>query len=436
MIKKIRIKFTLIYILTTGIILGCLCAWYLHMSEAQLKNQSRITLQNNINSIVYKLQSSKIIDNTWLSQMEFGNKLIIHVEDNKNPLMFRGSFKTGKKRELLIENAQQEALKKYNLDVKTPPKSVIDVNSITFEIKGSENETYQAAAVIIPSNGGWQSLTLLRDLSMQKSDMLYGRIMFFTAITVVMILLSAFGWWFSGRSIEPINTSRKQQTEFIASASHELRSPLTVLSVSLSAFEICETEDEKKRFLNTIKNECKRMSRLVDDLLLLASADSGTWSFQAGEVEPDTLIINTYESYEEIVKTKEQSLTLDLPMEQLPVIRGDFQRLRQALGCLLDNAVFYTQPGGKIILGACKTKRSLLIYVSDNGEGIPDECKEKIFERFYRADSSRSKKEHYGLGLSVSKEILRLHKGKIYVRDTNGGGSTFFIELPLNTYNH
>lgn len=356
--------------------------------------------------------------------------LIIHIEDNRKPLLFKGAFKTGIKRELLIEKAQREALKKYNFDINIPPRSAIDVNSITFEIKGSENERYQAATIIIPSSDGWQSLTLIRDLSIQKSDMMYSRIMFFTAITVVMISLSAFGWWFSGRAIKPIDISRKQQTEFVASASHELRSPLAVLGVSVSALEICGTEDEKKKFLNTIKNECKRMSRLVDDLLLLASADSGTWSFQAGEVEPDTLIISIYESYEEIVKAKKQSLTLDIPMEQLPVIKGDFQRLRQALGCLLDNAVFYTQTGGKIILGACKTKRSLLIYVSDDGAGIPDEYKEKIFERFYRTDSSRSKKEHYGLGLSVSKEIIRMHRGKIYVRDTNGGGSTFFIELP------
>jgi len=430
MLKKLRIKFTIIYILTTGIILGCLCAWYLYMSETQLKSQNGITFQNNINSIVYKLQSSKIIDNTWLSQMEAGNMLIIHIEDNRKPLLFKGAFKTGIKRELLIEKAQREALKKYNFDINIPPRSAIDVNSITFEIKGSENERYQAATVIIPSSDGWQSLTLIRDLSIQKSDMMYSRIMFFTAITVVMISLSAFGWWFSGRAIKPIDISRKQQTEFVASASHELRSPLAVLGVSVSALEICGTEDEKKKFLNTIKNECKRMSRLVDDLLLLASADSGTWSFQAGEVEPDTLIISIYESYEEIVKAKKQSLTLELPMEQLPVIKGDFQRLRQALGCLLDNAVFYTQPSGKIILGACKTKRSLLIYVSDDGAGIPDEYKEKIFERFYRTDSSRSKKEHYGLGLSVSKEIVRMHRGKIYVQDTNGGGSTFFIELP------
>lgn len=431
MLKKLRLKFTLIYILTTGIILGCLCAWYLHISEMQLKDQSGITFQNNINSIVYKLQSSKIIDDTWLSRMEAGNMLIIHIEDNGHPLMFKGVFKTGLKRDLLVEKAQDKALKEYNFDIKASPRSAIDINSITFEIDGDENEPYQAAAVIIPSSAGWQSLTLLRDLSMQKSDMLHNSIRFFAAMGAVMISLSAFGWWFAGRAIEPIEMSRRQQTEFVAAASHELRSPLTVLGVSASALEICKTGDEKQKFLNTIKNECKRMSRLIDDLLILASADSCTWSFLTDEVEPDTLIVNVYEAYEEIAKAKRQLLALNLPKESLPVIKGDSQRLRQALGCLMDNALFYTQPGGKITLGAYKTKRSLLIYVSDNGPGIPDECKTKIFERFYRADSSRSKKEHYGLGLSVVKEIISLHNGKIYVRDAKGGGSTFFIELPL-----
>ncbi|WP_313341680.1 HAMP domain-containing sensor histidine kinase [Sedimentibacter sp.] len=400
------------------------------MSETQLKNQSSITFRNNINSIVYKLQSGRVIDNTWLSQMESGNMLIIHIEDNRKPLLFRGALKTGVERELLVEKAQKVAFEKHNFDIKLPPRSSIDVSSITFEISGEDNEPYQAAAVILPSSaGGWQSLTLLMDLSMQKSDMLQSRIKFFFAITVVMASLSVFGWQFAGKAIQPIEASRRQQTEFVAAASHELRSPLTVLGVSASAFEISETENEKRRFLNTIKNECKRMSRLVDDLLLLASADAGTWSFRAGEVEPDTLIINTYEAYEEIAKAKNQSLILDLPDESLPAIKGDFQRLSQALCCLLDNAVFYTEPGGKIILGACKTKRTFLIYVADNGKGIPDEYKEKVFERFYRTDSSRSKKEHYGLGLSVAKEIISLHRGKIYVKDTKGGGSTFFIEF-------
>lgn len=431
--RKLRIKFTITYIVTTGIILGCFFAWYLYTSEAQLKNQSDITFQNNINSIVYKLQSGKIIDNTWLSQMEAGNMLIIHIEDNRKPLMFKGTFKTGVKREFLIEKAQETALKKYNFDIKESPKSTIDVKSITFEIVGNENEPYQAAAVIIPSSSGWQSLTLLRDLSVQKSAMTHSRLKFFTAITVVMISLSAFGWWFAGRAIEPVAISRRQQTEFVAAASHELRSPLAVLGVSASALEVCDSENERKKFLNTIKTEIKRMSRLIDDLLLLANADASIWSFRADEFEPETLAITTYEAYEEIVKAKKQSLTLNLPEEPLPSTSGDFQRLRQALGCLLDNAVFYTQLGGKITLGAYKTKHSLFFYVSDNGEGIPDEYKEKIFERFYRTDPSRSKKEHYGLGLSVAKEIIRLHRGKIYVRDAKVGGSIFFIELPLTT---
>lgn len=431
MLKKLRIKFTLTYILTTGIILGCFLTWYLNMSETQLKNQSGITFQNNINSIVYKLQSSRVMDNTWLSQMEAGNMLIIHIEDNQKPLLFRGAFKTGIKRELLVEKVQKDALEKHNFDIKLPPRSSIDISSVIFEITGEDNEPYQAAAVIIPSSNGWQSLTLLRDLSMQKSDILQSRIKFFAVITIVMISLSLFGWWFAGKAIQPIEESRKQQTEFVAAASHELRSPLTVLGISTSAFEISGTENEKRRFLNTIKNECKRMSRLVDDLLLLASSDSGTWSFRAGEVEPDTLIINAYEAYEEMIRVKNQSLTLDLPEESLPVIKGDFQRLSQALCCLLDNAVYYTKPGGEIVLGANRTKRSLLIYVADNGKGIPDKYKEKVFERFYRMDSSRSKKEHYGLGLSVAKEIIRLHRGKIYVKDTKGGGSTFFMELPF-----
>lgn len=428
--RKLRIKFTITYIVTTGIILGCFFTWYVQASETELKNQSAITFQSNINSIVYKLQSSKIVDNTWLSQMETGNRLIIHIEDNRKPLMFKGAFKIGEKRKFLVEKAQETALTTFNFDIKEPPKSTIDVKNITFEINGDDNIPYQAATVIVPSSSGWQSLTLLMDLSAQKSAMINSRLKFFAAITIVMLLLSAFGWWFAGKAIEPLEISRKRQTEFVAAASHELRSPLTVIGVSTSALKVCKSENERKKFLCTINSEIKRMSRLIDDLLLLSNADTSIHSFHTDEFEPETLAITTYEAYEQVVKTKKQSLTLSLPEEPLPSIKGDFQMLRQALGCILDNAVFYTQQGGKITLGTYKTKHSIIFYVSDNGKGISDEYKEKVFERFYRTDSSRSKKDHYGLGLSVAKEIIRLHEGKIYVKDTKGGGSTFFIELP------
>lgn len=431
MLKKLRIRFTLICVLTTGLILMCLSAWNLYVTEIQVEKQSGITFQNNINSIIYKLQVSKTIDNSWLSQIEAGNGLIIHIEDNKTPLMFKGSWQPTTDRNILISKAQTKALESYNFNIKSPPDSIIEIKSVTFEITGDENEKYQAAAVIIPSDNGWQSLTLLRDLRQEEYNKLLNRIKFISAIIVVIIILSAFSWWFAGIAIEPIVNSSRQQMEFVAAASHELRAPLAVVNTSASAIPVCENKNDEKKFLDVINRECLRMSRLVDDLLILASADAQTWSFQKEKVEIETAVMNTYETYEQMAKKKNQKLLLELPDYPLPEIQGDRQRMEQALASLLDNAIYYTQDKGIIKIGAYHIKGNIVIYISDNGPGIPDEMKKRIFERFYRIDSSRSKNEHYGLGLSVAKEIINKHNGKIYVNDTKGGGSTFFIELPV-----
>lgn len=431
MLKKLRIRFTIICVLTTGIILSCLSAWYLYMSEIQVKNQSNTTFQNNINSIVYKLQSSKTIDNTWLSQLESGNMLIVHIEDNKKPLMFRGSWKPITDRNTLIERVQSKALEIYNFNIKSSPESILNISSVTFEIEGDKKEKYQAATTVIPSSNGWQSLTLLRDLRHEEENKFYNRLTFFIAVIIVMIILFIFSWWFAGTAIKPIEKSNQQQMEFVAAASHELRSPLAVLKASASAVNISNDKKDTEKFLSAINRECQRMSRLIDDLLLLASADAKTWSFQTERVEIETLLTNTYENFEHIAKKRNQTLVLDLPYKSIPIIQGDFERMEQAMSALLDNALFYTQDGGKITIGAYSTNRSIIIYVADNGIGISDENKEKIFQRFYRTDASHSKKEHYGLGLSVTSKIVKLHRGKVYVKDTNGRGSTFVIELPL-----
>lgn len=344
--------------------------------------------------------------------------------------MFKGSWKPITDRNILIERTQSKALETFDFDIKLSPESVINTQSVTFEIQGDKKEKYQAATVVIPSSNGWQSLTLLRDLRLEEESKFYNRLKFFIAIIIVMIVLFIFSWWFAGNAIKPIEKSNRQQKEFIAAASHELRSPLAVLNSSASAIAKCDNKKETEKFLSAINRECSRMSRLVDDLLILAGSDAKTWSFNKEIIEVETLLINTYESYEYIAKQKNQTLFIDLPCKSIPVIHGDFQRMQQAMSSLLDNAIFYTPEGGEITIGAYTKNHSIIIYVADNGIGISDENKEKVFHRFYRVDSSRSKKEHYGLGLSITNEIIKLHKGKIYIKDTKGGGSTFVIELP------
>jgi signal transduction histidine kinase len=230
--------------------------------------------------------------------------------------------------------------------------------------------------------------------------------------------------------LEPLKKSRQQQTEFIASASHELRTPVTVIQSSLSALGKAN-EEEAPRFYNSIESECVRMSRLISDLLSLASTDSFTISTQLKKIEIDTLLLDVTEKFDLLAKEKGMRISLKLPPGKVPQIKGDALRLTQVFAILLDNAISYSGENGQIQLSLELLKSRVKIQVADNGPGISDEQKDKIWERFYRGDPSRKSEGHFGLGLAIAKEIVGLHKGKISVNDNPGGGSVFMVSLPI-----
>ena len=220
--------------------------------------------------------------------------------------------------------------------------------------------------------------------------------------------------------------------EFVASASHELRSPVTVMGLSIASLEKSRNEEDTNKFICSLKHECTRMSRLVNDLLTLAGSDINAVPLNSEKIDVQTLLLSLYEHYTSLAVSSGLKLTINLPDCPIPVLNGDYQRLYQALSAILDNALFYTPSGGNVKLGYYPGRKKLTIYVSDTGTGIKGENKGKIFDRFFREDPARSRKEHYGLGLSIAKEIVNSHSGKIYVKDTEGGGSTFVIVLPIN----
>ena len=249
-------------------------------------------------------------------------------------------------------------------------------------------------------------------------------------VAVAILLLWLFAWLFTKRAIRPIEESRRKQVEFVSAASHELRSPLAVIQASISAIPEASPE-QARRFAQTISQECRRMSHLVDDMLMLAAADNSTWSVLLAETDLETLLLDVSEWFESDALKKGLHLSVSLPDQTLPKCWCDQQRIRQVLLILLDNAISYTPSGGTIRLSAEQQHANILIHVEDNGIGIPHEQKEHIIDRFYRVDASRTRKEHFGLGLSIAKEIVSLHHGKITVEDTPGGGTTFTLILPL-----
>lgn len=194
------------------------------------------------------------------------------------------------------------------------------------------------------------------------------------------------------------------------------------------------------------------MSRLVGDMLQLASADNHNWSIHPSKTELDTLLLQTWENFESLSFARGLRWEIELPEEPVPAVVCDAERIRQLLSILIDNAFSYTPKGGRVCLSLritapqsadtprrpgrrsltsswlpAHSRTSVCISVSDNGPGIPDSQKQAVFERFHRLDRARRDKSHFGLGLCIAQEIVRLHHGRLILTDTPGGGATFTV---------
>lgn len=174
------------------------------------------------------------------------------------------------------------------------------------------------------------------------------------------------------------------------------------------------------------------MGRLVDDLLVLAASDAGTWRVHPEPVALDGLCIDVFDRWLPLCRQTGHRLALHLPEGPAPVVRADRERLIQLAGILLSNACDYTPPGKDIAIALKGGRRWAFLAVIDHGPGVPDGQKAQIFRRFVRADAARTGSAHFGLGLPVAAELARMHGGSLTCGDTPGGGATFTLRLPLH----
>lgn len=428
MLLQLRKKLALLYTLITGLILTAVVITLAIITIQSDNRQQEALFTNQLMTIVNKLQYDSRISQNWLTSMEQDNGLIIHIEENSQALMYPGSSSGSTKRSVLLERARQKALEE-SVDSHIPPVSTSLEKSSLFTIEGDHHDTYQGTVMVFSARNSYFSLILLRDITSVHRRIFYQELLFLLADIMGILCLLFANWKFVGKSLEPIRINEEKQHAFIAAASHELRSPLAVIVASADAINAAGENTE--HFISNIKKECHRMSRLIQDLLLLASSKSNAWSLSKEKLDMDTLLLNTYERYEPLCKAQKIHLKLELPEDCLPAIYGDGERISHILSIFLDNGIAYAPPESSLILQASVQKHTLTCAVIDHGPGIPNEQKEHVFEYFYRSDTSRKDKNHFGLGLCVAKELTRLSGGRLELTDTPGGGCTFLLILPI-----
>ncbi len=353
-----------------------------------------------------------------------------------------------------------------------------------FEVPGNKGAGYLAIlATVIAADGRAYELTLLHGQKTAAAILGSQLPLYFLVWVCALLCILVLTRLLLKKTMEPTERMLKSQKEFIAHASHELKAPLAVMMANVDALRDLEAsgplgpagpagplgslkagDDPVKAAVKTLDTECARLSKLVKDLLLLAASDARTWTLQKSLVNVDTLLIRLYEAYEPICVKRGIRLDLELAEESYPALDTDESRMFQVLNILMDNAVEHGYPADRslgpaavrtdlaggaesvdtdlqagagpagvksIQIQSAFTSRAITFSIIDHGQGISESDISRIFDRFYCGDPSHTDKSHFGLGLSIAKELTNMLGGSLNVKSTEDGGATFFAAFPL-----
>lgn len=229
-----------------------------------------------------------------------------------------------------------------------------------------------------------------------------------------------------------LEQERQIRQEFFSNASHELKTPLTSIRgyVELLESGMAENPEIRSDFLKRIKKENMRMTSLVEDILMISRLESGGAKAEIVNLKVKELVEEAVSSL--IMQAAERDIIIHTECRQNFTIQADRRQMAELFTNLIGNAVKYNKEGGAVWVKIWKEEGDLLLTVRDNGVGIPKESLDRIFERFYRVDKGRSRKQGgTGLGLSIVKHVVNFYNGTVQVESALGEGSTFFVRLPV-----
>ena len=415
MIRKLRRKFILINLLLVGIVLTVVFALLVASNARRLSDQSETAMRMALN---------------W--------------QDGENPRFEIGGPPP--------DRTMPEDGKRFSMVpvfvVTVEDGAVTDIND-GGQVEVSEETAEQAAelALAAGTDRGVLPSLRLRFLAEQKPDGTVQiafadqswessslRTLVLSCLLIWCLAMAAFffvGLFLSSLALRPAEKAWKQQRQFVADASHELKTPLTVILAN-TGIVLAHQEDtvsSQAKWLEYTQEEARQMKGLVEDLLFLAKSDAARQEIRTVEVDLSELIQGCLLPFEPVAF--EAGVQLDARIDPGLTLTGDEGQLRRLVRILLDNAVKYAGEGGSVELALTKQQDKLRLTVRNTGDPIPAEHLPHLFERFYRADAARDRAQGgYGLGLAIAKAITEHHRGKISVSSSLEAGTIFTVVLP------
>lgn len=418
--QKLKI-YASVFISLIIIVIGIL---YSYLTYRNMLDSTMTAFTNDINNILVYIKNTPVIYHNVINQYTEKNYQIF-IESNDRITRFDAADGIDGS-DMLLSDVKAAAKEQYSFSF-TESGSAYVIRHIEFRYRSMDRTQFYVSIAQIDNDNTDLTVTILYPIT-QNMQKIFRAILLIAFITIVGDIILCTAASLSIRKLlQPILESYRKQNEFIAVASHELKTPLAIILSSLSAM----TRSNETEFCHhqaVARDECIRMSALMEDMLCLAQADQNVLTLSLSEQHVEDIIIDCYNHFEQLVYEKGLAFHVHIS-ENIPPCSLDRNKIMQLLIILLDNSLSYTEQGS-ITLSCDYDGRALLLCVQDTGIGIPDCHKKLVFDRFYSSDKSHTSRRHQGLGLSIAQEIAQIHKGTISISDTLGGGTTVTVTLP------
>lgn len=418
-----RLRLTLIYSLVMIAVIGVLIVamhksmeWSLHSEQAR---ELLDTASNVADAQRYLNQHPELVIDDSVAYKSTNDRLFFYVFDSDGRLLnfARASFR--------IEPFILDRIANWD-----DASGDVQIFKRSGEREGRAKIMMTAEHIVKP-DGTMQTVYVGKDVTALYNGVSKATTMMMCLGAIALLIATVIGYILSGRAMVPLKLAYEKQRQFAADASHELRTPLAVVMASADLLLNDKSIESPflKQVIEDVRDEVKKMTKLVSDLLVVARSDNKALQLKPTKLDLGALVAQTARLMQPLADKKNITLTAD----DLPkiIVQADEQKVRQLVLILVDNAVKYTPEGGTVTVALRRvTKEQVTLAVSDTGIGIAQEDREKVFDRFYRVDKARSREMGgNGLGLAIAQEIVNLHQGSIAIESELGKGTTFLVTL-------